>query len=212
MKFSLVFDKSGDQIDFQTVYNEEIIEYFVSSAEENGFNSFSDDGMISSQVGSLLNDIHHSLSKTNEILYLLYGKNFPEYDNRLDYLNQKTLNKQHELWVISQRHIIDIDELRFSTDKNKSRLGDRLHELYPDDIRHVTLAEAITKLGYIFPYEEVNLTVHRLELFFAKNIEFKSLAKWKVFENLFKNQMISNNDVVNFSFGYTYVGRQYYNK
>jgi hypothetical protein len=24
--------------------------------------------------------------------------------------------------------------------------------------------------------------------------------------------MISNNDVVNFSFGYTYVGRQYYNK
>jgi hypothetical protein len=33
-----------------------------------------------------------------------------------------------------------------------------------------------------------------------------------VFDNPFLDNMISNNDVVNFSFGYTYVGRQYYNK
>jgi hypothetical protein len=33
-----------------------------------------------------------------------------------------------------------------------------------------------------------------------------------VFDNPFLDSMVSNNDIVNFSFGYTYVGRQYYNK
>jgi len=68
------------------------------------------------------------------------------------------------------------------------------------------------KLGYIYAYEEVNLTVHRLEHFFSQDIEFKADQKWQVFDNPFVNQIQSVNDVVNFSFGYTYVGRQYYNK
>ena len=69
------------------------------------------------------------------------------------------------------------------------------------------------KLGYIFPYEEVNMAVHRLENSFVKsNLEFSSDDKWEVFENPFRKSTISNNDIVNFSFGYTYVGRQYYNK
>jgi hypothetical protein len=67
------------------------------------------------------------------------------------------------------------------------------------------------KLGYIYPYEEVNMSIHRLEKSFTQ-MEFKADNKWEVFENPFLNNMISNNDVVNFSFGYTYVGRQYYNK
>ena len=112
----------------------------------------------------------------------------------------------------SQQNIVDIDKLRFSQDKTVSQLGWRLHDLYPDEIRQIRLAEAMQKLGFIFPYEEVNMTVHRLESFFAKDIEFKSHSKWQVFDNPFQDTMISNNDVVNLSFGYTYVGRQYYNK
>jgi hypothetical protein len=53
--------------------------------------------------------------------------------------------------------------------------------------------------------------VHRLESAFSK-IEFQSENKWQVFENPFKDTFVSNNDVVNFSFGYTYVGRQNYDK
>jgi hypothetical protein len=68
------------------------------------------------------------------------------------------------------------------------------------------------KLGLIFPYEEVNTTVHRLESFFIKPLEFKADTKWQVFDNPFLDSMISNNDIVNFGFGYTYVGRQYYDK
>jgi hypothetical protein len=67
------------------------------------------------------------------------------------------------------------------------------------------LYKLFKKLGFIFPYEEVNMTVHRLEHFFTKDIEFKAQSKWQVFDNPFQDTMISNNDVVNLSFGYTYV-------
>jgi hypothetical protein len=86
-----------------------------------------------------------------------------------------------------------------------------LHELYPDEIRLVKTAPAMEKLGYIYPYREVNIGVHRLENSFT-DMEFKADEKWAVFDNPFLDTMVSNNDTVNFSFGYTYVGRQYYNK
>jgi hypothetical protein len=71
----------------------------------------------------------------------------------------------------------------------------------------------LEKLGYIYPYEEVNIGVHRLETAFHKqNLEFSADKKWKFFQIPCMDTMISNNDVVNFRFGYTYVGRQYYNK
>ena len=72
----------------------------------------------------------------------------------------------------------------------------------------------MAKLGYIYPYEEVNTTVHRLENNFSTDREYSGLNKWADigFENPFIDTMTSNLDRVNFSFGYTYVGRQYYNK
>jgi hypothetical protein len=33
-----------------------------------------------------------------------------------------------------------------------------------------------------------------------------------VIDNPYTDRLVTNNDVINFSFGYTYVGRQYYNK
>ena len=76
------------------------------------------------------------------------------------------------------------------------------------------MAEVMQKLGYIFAYEEVNMTVHRLESAFATDIEYSSTNKWAGhgFDNPFVDTMISSGDRVNFSFGYTYVGRQYHNK
>lgn len=212
MKFSLIFENSKDSIDFDTVYNADLLQYFVSTAQEKNSNSFGDDGKVARTVDGLLNDIHNSLSLTNSVMFDLASIKFTEQDNRFGYLDQTVLNKQHEHWVFSQEKIIDIDQLRFSTNAVASKLGWKLHDLYPDDIRHVKLAEAMQKLGYIFPYEEVNMTLHRLESFYARNIEYKADNKWQVFDNPYKDTMISNNDVVNFSFGYTYVGRQYYNK
>lgn len=212
MKFSLVFDHSGEEIVFDVVYNSDILEYFVDQSDKNNCNSFTDGHNIANSVGNLLNELHNAVSLTNSVSYSLCGIKFTEHNNRLDYLDQRFLNRQHEQWVLSQNQKIDIDKLRFSSDKETSRLGWKLHDQYPDDVKKIRIAEAMQKLGYIFPYEEVNMTVHRLEGYFSKNIEFRSEKKWQVFENPFRSTMISNNDVVNFSFGYTYVGRQYYNK
>lgn len=212
MKFSLVFENSNDSIKFDVVYNGDILEYFVNQSVEKTSNSFTDNGIVSNTVDRLLNELHNSLSLTNSVMSDLCGLRFKENNDRLDYLDQTFLNKQHEQWVLSQQREIDIDQLRFSQNSAVSRLGWKLHDNYPDEIRKIKLAEAMAKLGYIFPYEEVNLTVHRLESYFTRNIEYKSDIKWQVFDNPFLDTMISNNDVVNFSFGYTYVGRQYYNK
>ena len=212
MKFSLVFDKSGDYIPFESVDNENLLDFFITQANLNNLNSFTDDGFVSENCNRLLNEINWALSKTNEVLHPLIHQKFPQSDDLLDYLDQRFLNRQHELWVFSQCNKINIDDLRFSADCKKARLGNILHDAYPDDIRKIKLAEAMIKLGYIYPYEEVNLTVHRLEKFFKNNIEFKSDQKWEVFDNPFVDVMNSNNNIVNFSFAYTFVGRQYYDK
>jgi hypothetical protein len=212
MKFSLIFENSNDSIEFETVYNSQILEYLIKMSKEKNCNSFSDNGVVGNTVGKLLNELHNSVTVTNSVMPLLCEKRFEEYVNLLEYLDQSKLNRQHEQWVLSQQQFVDIDQMRFSQNKTVSEAGWKLHDMYPDEIRQIQLAEAMQKLGYIFPYEEVNLTVHRLENFYANDIEYKSESKWQVFDNPYQDTMVSNNDVVNFSLGYTYVGRQFYNK
>ena len=122
------------------------------------------------------------------------------------------MNKTHADWVFSQNKLIDIDKLRFSNQSQIASIGNKLHDLYPDNIRTIKLAEALDKLGYIYPYEEINSSVHRLESLFTSDLEFSADIKWDVINNPFTDTMVSNNNITNFCFGYTYVGRQYYNK
>lgn len=211
MRFDLVFEKSGDVIAFDVVANHDLIRFFITHAQKEN-QVFSDEMATHKTVDRLLQEINWSVSKTNEVLYDLIGQSFPQHNDLLDYLDQKSLNRQHCAWVHSQNSIINIDDLRYSEHISKSKLGWKLHEMYPDEMRQVRLAEAMAKLGYIFAYEEVNMTVHRLEFFFNNAVEYKAPEKWKVFENPFIDSIYSSNDHVNFSFGYTYVGRQYFNK
>jgi hypothetical protein len=211
MKFLLVFDNSGDCLPFEVKYNHELFEFFVDYTNKKLQNSFTNNLSLYKELDKKITQLHWSVSKTNEVLYDLIGKSFKQHSNLENYLNQQLLNQLHADWVFSQHHGINIDDMRFDSNTARSRIGSKLHELYPDEIRVIKTAEAMEKLGYIYPYEEVNLAIHRLENSFTQ-MEFKADNKWEVFENPFLNSMISNNDVVNFSFGYTYVGRQYYNK
>jgi hypothetical protein len=212
MKFNLVFENTRDIIPFEVTHNHTLFEWFVDRANLSDNNCFGDYGVVDASCNQLLNQLNWSLSKVNEVMWPLCEKTFPQCNNLIDYLNQKFLNNQHDLWVKSQFCTVDIDTLRYSEHSQKNKIGNKLHDMYPDEIRKIKLAEAMIKLGYIHAYEEVNLTVHRLESFFSNNIEFKSDNKWQVFDNPFVGQLKSTNDIVNFSFGYTYVGRQYYNK
>jgi hypothetical protein len=213
MKFFLVFDTSGDIIPYEVVYNHELFEFFVDQSNQQQQNSFSNQCTLYKELDKKITHLHWALSKTNEVLYSLIGQSFEQHTNLENYLDQDFLNKTHCDWVFSQNKLVDIDQMRFNNNSRLARIGNRLHDLFPDEIRSVLVATALEKLGYIYPYEEVNLGVHGLETTFNKqNLEFSADGKWKVFSNPFMDSMISNNSIVNFSFGYTYVGRQYYNK
>jgi len=213
MKFSLVFDNSGDCLPFEVVSNHELFEFFVDQANQKQQNRFSNNQTLFGELDKKITHLHWAISKTNEVLYDLIGRSFDQHTDLEQYLDQNFLNKTHSDWVFSQLENVDIDALRYSANSSQARLGNQLHELYPDAIRVVKTAPAMEKLGYIYPYEEVNLGVHCLETAFSKhNLEFSADNKWDVFDNPFIDSIISNNNVTNFSFGYTYVGRQYYNK
>ena len=213
MKFSLVFENTGDSIPFKVVYNHELLEFFVEKSISNNQNRFSDQQKIAQQVGKSLTDLHWALSNTNEVLYDLVGINFPQSNNLETYLDQSLLNRIHAEWVFSQNHKVQVHQLRFSQNSNSARLGEQLHDQFPDEIVEARLAVIMQHIGRIFPYEEVNMAVHRLESIFTSPIDFNAGNKWEVFDNPFqKTSMISNSDRMNFIFGYTYVGRQLLNK
>ena len=213
MKFSLVFENTGDSIPFEVVYNHELFEFFVEKSVSQNQNRFSDQQKIAKQVGKGLTDLHWALSNTNEVLYALVGINFPQSDNLETYLDQSLLNRIHAEWVFSQNRKVQVHQLRFSPNSTAARLGEQLHDQFFDEISETTLAVAMQHLGKTFPYEDVNMAVHRLESIFTNHMEFNADSKWEVFDNPFrKTSMVSNPDRMNFTFGYTYVGRQLYNK
>ena len=212
MRFDLVYSNSGDIIEFETKYNANLIEWFIDQANQKAYNNFTAPSSFAGEVDKRIAHCHWSLSKTNEVLYNLIGISFKENTDLLAYLNQDFLNAQHRNWVCSQKETVDIDKLRSSQHKQQAELGWKLHEIYPDDIRHPGIAEVLTHLGLIYAYEEVNMSVHGIEHFFTEDIEFKSQSKWEIVDNPFVETLESNNDKVNFNFGYTYVGRQYHDK
>jgi len=211
MKFFIVFDNSGDTIPFEVKYNHELFEYFLSKVNSESQNSFSMGRDFYKEVNQKITHLHWAISKTNEIFYDLFGFSFPEETNLDNYVDQSFLNKIHCDWTFSHDHTLNIDALRMSSNSTRSYFGNMLHEQYPDEIRKIKTAPLLEKIGYIYPYREINMGIHRLENSFG-NIEMKAENKWEVFANPFVDKMVTNNDVVNFSFGYTYVGRQYYNK
>jgi len=213
MKFSLVFENTGDTIPFEVKYNYELFEFFVDKSSSQNQNRFSDHQLVAQKVNKGLTDLHWALSNTNEILWDLVGIKFPQSDNLETYLDQSLLNRIHAKWVFSQNHKVQVHALRFSQNSNTARLGEQLHNQFSDEISETRLAVAMQHLGKIFPYEDVNMAVHRLESVFTNNVEFNAVGKWEIFDNPFrKTSMVSNPDRMNFTFGYTYVGRQLYNK
>ena len=211
MKFNLVFETSGDCIPFEIKYNQDLFEYFLFQVESNNQNSFGVEENFAHNVNDKIENVYQSIVKTQKIIQDLTNKTIPCHTDTIRYLDQDYLNRVHCEWALSQAQKVNIDQLRNSQIESVKRIGDLLHNMYSDEIRIISVAEAMHKLGLIVPYEEINVGIHRLEDSFSL-IEFKADQKWEVFNNACIDTMITNNDKVNFSFGYTYVGRQYYNK
>ncbi len=213
MNFSLEFQKTGDTLLFEVVCNQDLFRYFVDTTNSKGENLFHFDQTDASKVERLVSELHTLIQKINPITSKLIGKSFDLYTDRENCLDQAYLNRIHAEWVDSQHQILNIDSIRFSRDRKAAVLGEDLHKQYPDEIRNICIAEALDKLGYLIDYEAINLTIHDLEnLFDDQYLAFNAKGKWDIFDNPYKDLMTTNNDVTNFNFGYTYLGRQYYDK
>jgi len=210
MKFQLVFEKSGDSIPFVTVYNQDLLEHFVNHVDSVSKNKFSEYNLVP-RAKKAIEDIKKNFEKTNEILPTLIDQEFKLPDSEDGYFDQDFLNRSHWHWVKTQKIDLNIDHMRFSKNKDLAEIGARLHDMYPDEIRDIKLAEAMKKLGYINFYEEVNMSVHRAERIFDE-LEFTADNRYDDFQNPFVSSMTSNMGRTNFYFGYTYVGRQTYDK
>ena len=98
MKFSLVFDNSGDALPFEVVYNHKLFEFFVEQANKKSQNSFSNQQMLSRELDKKITQLHWALSKTNEVLYFLIGKSFKQetdLENLFEYRKILYRNSRH---------------------------------------------------------------------------------------------------------------------
>lgn len=212
MKFQLVFENSGDSIPFVVIENHELFEYFLDQLEKNSENKFISLGDVVTTYDRLSSDIDSDIHIVNQYLPHLIGKSFDQLPSLDDYTDQEFLLKSHAEWAFSQRLTLDIDEIRSSTNPETARVGSLLHDMYPDEIRKIRLAEALTKLGVIDEYERINMGCHWIENLLRKNIPFYTKDQYTVFDNPFVKTMVTNNGETNFNIAATYLGRKYYDQ
>lgn len=212
MKFKLVFKNSGDEIPLEVIDNQSVFEYFLNKVDSSGDRLFVDRPACGDQINSCLNVLDSSINSVNQVFSILTGTQIEQHNTKQSYLDQNVLNRIHCNWALSQNITVNIDQLRFSSNTEKAELGNQLHDMYPDEIRDIRVAEALDKLGYIDAYESINKPgIHRTETQF-NDIEYSTSKRYDVFDNPYKDSINITNGWSNLSLGYTYLGRKYYDK
>ena len=125
---------------------------------------------------------------------------------------QSTAQSTQQIIELLSVEVEDASEVIAGLMEETKNIGDFLHSCYPDEIRTVTTSEIFAKYELLHEFQECNMGVHRTESFFFNNDEYSSTHKWDVFENIFVNDVETNNGITNFNIGHTYVGRQNYDK
>jgi hypothetical protein len=209
MKFSIVFDKSGDLLEFVTLDSTraEILDYYVDKLTQAGSNSFQSI-VEPTFIDVLISNLHNSITESNKFIKHITGK--PVMTCRVEeYINQSKLNQLHADWVNSQMYQFDIQEKKQSTDIEVANIANRLHKEFSDDIPIIDLGNILNKLGYTNVYSQINDHLHALESAF-NGIKFSTMH-WLEFENIFPKTLI-NNDICNFRIPFNHLGRTLFNK
>jgi hypothetical protein len=208
MKFQIVFDNSGDAIDFVSV-NAEVLEYYVYQLNQQNQNSFSIQNRVCiDMISQRIERLHQTLDSVNTWIKELTDWRFDVFEPE-QYLDQYNLNKLHAVWVRSQDQIYDIDTKRQK--HNFSGTAERIHDMFSDDERFVTVANLISKLNRTQQYDDINHKIHELEESFTQIRFSMSDGSWQQFPNVFDNSILTNN-LANFSLTFNHLGRTLYNK
>jgi len=205
MKFSLVFENSGDTIPFSSV-NDAVVEYYVTVINQQNINRFSPFGDQFDKIKTCITELDKIILDTNDWIVDVLDKSINRCAEE-EYLDQRFLNQLHADWVQSQTHIYDIDQkLQLPGD-----LARHIHDMYPDDIRKVGLGDLLSKLGKSFSYGQINKCLHAVESSFD-SIKFKiSDLDWFQVDNPFEKSVLSDN-ICNLSLNFHHLGRTLQNK
>jgi hypothetical protein len=208
MKFQIAFDQTGDTIPFISV-NDHILEFYVDYLTVRNLNSFE---LLSAQtavnISNKILSLHNSIKKNNSWIEVLLDTTIESVSD-IEYLDQRRLNRYHADWVNSQNILYDIDAKRHL--HNHTELVEKIHDLFPDDIRYPTVGTVLAHLGYENMYDKINHDIHDVENFFNQ-IGYKvKNQNWVEVKNPFLHQGLSHHRA-NFRFSFHHLGRTLYNK
>jgi hypothetical protein len=208
MKFSLIFNNSGDTIPFDPV-NQELLEFYIGQLDQQSLNGFSpmkkDYGEA---ILNVLQKFHVGLVETNEWLDKLVNLKFDVCDIE-NYLDQYILNKIHAEWANFQSLTYNIQQKRKEYDY--MGIAEQIHDMFSDDIQHPTLTNVLDKLNLIEMYYSLNLHIHDIESRFD-NIRYTTGDSWTIVsKNSFSKNLLTNN-LANLRLSFNHLGRTLYNK
>jgi hypothetical protein len=206
MKVSLVFENTGDTIDFDVV-NQEIVEYYVENLNNLNKNSFS--STDSSYIANSINHLQQSISTVNEFMHDLIDIRFDSLTES-DCLDQNVLNRLHSQWVNMASVQYNIKEMRNSTNPKSVEFADKLFHQSTDDEMIITMASVLPKLGLSEEYLKINTCLHILE---NSVLNFRNFvtSDWIEIPNIFPKNTITN-DRYNLLLPFGHLGRTLYNK
>jgi hypothetical protein len=207
MRFSLIFENSGDTIPVDSI-NQELLEYYVDQMDRLGLNKFLADPSTGKRILENLNSLDQDIVAINNIpIREVIGYDIPTYRIE-DYLDQALLNQLHANWVNSLGKNFNIPEnLRLYN----STLTNQVHDMYPDDIPNPVIGDVLQKLQVDRIYSKINVGVHTIEEQFD-NMEFYCQGYKSLFiDNPFSKKHV-NNDICNFRLGEWILGRNFRNK
>jgi hypothetical protein len=207
MRFSLVFENSGDTIPVDSI-NQELLEYYVDQMDQLGLNKFLADPSTGNCILGHVNSLAQHIVEINNIpIREVIGYDIPTYRVE-DYLDQALLNQLHADWVNSWVKKYNISE---KLQSHRSQLVKTIHDMYPDDIPTPMIGDVLQKLEIDDVYCKINDGVHEVEHQFD-NIQFYCEGYRSLFiGNPFPKKHVTN-DICNFRLGQHIRGRILRNK
>ena len=205
MKFSIVFDNSGDSLVFDALSLETygIIEYYVNQLELNHTNKFNS---TQQNIHLTVSAFDQAINKSNSLIGDFTKMPVP-IKTFEDYLDQSFLNQAHAEWVQSQDRVYSISERSQSGNESVRLMAGHLHEKFSQD--QIYLRDVLDKLELVNMYSNINITLHSLERLLSC-IKFKT-DTWIEFDNPFNKSFLTNS-ICNFRISFNHLGRTLYDK
>ena len=208
MNFQIAFDQTGDTIPFVSL-NDQLLEYYVDHLTIQNLNNFELFSPLSAaDIAQKISVLDDSIKKNNKWMEILLDQTVDVVSDQ-QYLDQNRLNRYHADWVNSQFITYDIDAKR--DQYNYSGLAEKIHDLFPDDIRYPEISTVLENLNYRNMFDNINFSIHDIENFF-KIIKYKVTdQKWISMKNPFLHQGLSHH-TANFRLSFHHQGRTLYDK